>query len=96
MNSYLTENEDERAVDQGMKDSEKEENNDSKQSISKEIPAMTTEPNEDNIQIIQHIPAATAGHTDDNVQAIQNSRPKLKVNDIIQCKLNNRKKQELV
>ena len=31
----------------------------------------------------------TAGHTDDNVQAIQNSRQKLKVNDIIQYKLNN-------
>ena len=50
---------------------------------------MTAEPNEDNTQIIQNIPAATAGHTDDNVQAVQNSRPKLKVNDIIQYKLNN-------
>ena len=84
VNSYLTEVEDEKAVDQGMKDNEKEENTDSKQSISEEIPAMTAEPNEDNTQIIQNIPAATAGHTDDNVQAIQNSRPKLKVNDIIQ------------
>ena len=33
VNSYLTEDEDEKAVDQGMKDSEKEENTDSKQSI---------------------------------------------------------------
>ena len=72
-----------------MRDSEKKENTDSKQSISEEIPAMTAEPNEDNTQIIQNIPAATTGHTDDNVQAIQNSRPKLKVNDIIQYKLNN-------
>ena len=89
MNSYLTEDEDEKAVDQGMKDSEKEENTDSKQTISEEIPAMTAEPNEDNTQIIQNIPAATAGHTDDNVQATKNSRPKLKVNNIIQCELNN-------
>ena len=71
VNSYLTEDEDEKAVDQGMKNSEKEENIDSKQSISEEIPAMTAEPKEDNTQIIQ------------------NSRPKLKVNDIIQYKLNN-------
>ena len=85
----MTEDEDEKAVDQGMKDSEKEEKTASKQSISEEIPAMTAEPNEDNTQIIQNIPAATAGHTDDNVQAVQNSRPKLKVNDIIQYKLNN-------
>ena len=80
----MTEDEDEKAVDQGMKDNEKEENTDSKQSISEEIPAITAEPNEDNYQIIQNIPAATAGHTNDNVQAIQNSRPKLKVHNIIQ------------
>ena len=42
--SYLTEDEDEKAVDQGMKDSEKEENTDSKQRISEEIPAVTAEP----------------------------------------------------
>ena len=72
MNSYLTEDEDEKAVDQGMKDSEKEENTDSKQSISEEIPVMTAEPNKDDTQIIQNILAATAGHKDDNVQAIQN------------------------
>ena len=72
-----------------MKDSEKEDNTDSKQCISEEIPAMTAEPNEDNTQIIQNIPAATTGHTDNNVQAIQNSRQKLKVKDIIQYKLNN-------
>ena len=89
VNSYLTEDEDEKAVDHGMKDSEKEENIDSKQCKSEEIPAMTAEPNEDNTQIIQNIHAATIGHTDDNVQAIQNSRQKLKVNDIIQYKLNN-------
>ena len=96
MNSYLIENENEKAVNQGMKDSEKEENTDSKQSISVEIPAMTAEPDEDNTQIIQNIPAATAGHTDDNVQVILNSRQKLKVNDTIQNKLNNTDEQELV
>ena len=89
MNSYLTEDEDEKAVDKGMKDSEKEKNIDLKQSISEEIPAMTAEHNEDNTQIIQNIEAATAGHTDDNVHAIQNSRQKLMVNDTIQYKLNN-------
>ena len=55
MKSYLTEDEDETAVDQGMKDSEKEENTDSKQSISEEIPAMTAEPNEDNTQTIPRL-----------------------------------------
>ena len=56
MNSYLTDDENEKAVDQGMKGSEKEENTDSKQSIIEEIPAMTAEPHEDNTQIIQNIP----------------------------------------